>query len=176
MSADNISNLCQNVPDSLFPRLCVNAYTIIQNLDNSTSSQACSFISAIYTEAHDTRSLYSLDLKRFHTSVIPLILYRILGSDGYIETQWSFTRPLFPLVLHDLEWFQAYLVHLVQTQPPECQESIQKIIFGLLQGIEDSALSAKNRDKFTANVEAAKRNLRAENLSIQFSDSMQFQI
>ncbi|KAJ3348012.1 Exportin 7 [Kappamyces sp. JEL0680] len=173
MTSDNIAYLSSGIPDALFARLCMNSYAIIQNLDNSTSSQACTFISAIYTEMHDSKKLYSLDPQRFHTSIIPLILYRILGSDTYIETQWSFTRPLFPLVLYDVEWFHAYLNHLVQIQPPECQDSLHKILFGLMSGIEDQSLSSKNRDKFTSNVETVKRSLRAESLSIQF-DSIRF--
>lgn len=168
MTSDFMPYLMSRMDEGLFSQIALNTYHILQNVDNNTSSQACTFVSAVYTEMNATKSLYKVNPGQLHKSLIPLILYRLLGSDVYIETQWSFTRPLFPLVLFDLDWFQMYLNHLVQSQPQTSQEALQKVLFGIMNGIEDNTLSSKNRDRFTSNVENVKRNLRSDSLVIDF--------
>jgi hypothetical protein len=63
-----------------------------------------------------------------------------------------------------------YLNHLVQSHPQSSQESLQKILLDLMNGIEDGSLSSKNRDRFTSNIEAVKRNIRSNSISIDFRD------
>lgn len=119
--------LCYGLEESLFVQLMSNTYRTVENLDNSISSQACTFLSAVATEVSAKKRFYSVESVDVLRCFIPLVMYRILGSDVYVETQWSFTRPLFSLVLCQLEWFEAYLSDLIQRQAPEIQEPLQNV-------------------------------------------------
>ena len=160
--------LTSTIDEGLFGQLVLNSYRILEKLDNSTSSQACTFIASVYTEMNSTKRLFTVSPGQFHKAAIPLLLNRILNSSN-LETQWSFTRPLLPLILYDIDWFQAYIGHLARSQPGP-SEQLEKILFGILNGIEDQTLSSKNRDRFTSNLESIKRNLKSENLVTEFGE------
>ena len=78
MSSDFMPYLMSRIDEGLFAQLALNVYHVLYNIDNNTSSQACTFVSNIYTEMNQSKILYQANPGNFHKSIIPVILYRLL--------------------------------------------------------------------------------------------------
>ncbi|KAG0227723.1 Exportin 7 [Actinomortierella wolfii] len=72
------------------------------------------------------------------------------------SNHWSLSRPLLGLILLDREFFMQYTTMFIHAQLPDRQEQVQKAINSLMENI-DFNLNTTNRDRFTQNVTAFKR-------------------
>ncbi|KAF8970270.1 Exportin 7 [Entomortierella lignicola] len=69
---------------------------------------------------------------------------------------WSLSRPLLGLILLNREFFVEYTESFVRAQLPDRQDRLRQAINLLMEGIE-SNLTTANRDRFTTNVTAFRR-------------------
>ncbi len=125
MTSDYITYLIPTIKQDHFQRLLYNCFKTLENQDNSVSSQACTVVNSIFSAAFDSGGyFYGIETTYQRQKLAQLLFMRILSSE--LETQWSFTRPLLPLILADTEWFTAFLQHLIsiQTQQPEAFEKV----------------------------------------------------
>ncbi|KAF9129906.1 Exportin 7 [Mortierella sp. GBA39] len=72
------------------------------------------------------------------------------------NNHWALSRPLLGLILLNRDFFAEYTSLFVQAQLPDRQEPLQKLVHGLMEGIETN-LSTANRDRFTTNTNAFRR-------------------
>ncbi|KAF9133775.1 Exportin 7 [Mortierella sp. 14UC] len=72
------------------------------------------------------------------------------------NNHWSLSRPLLGLILLSRDFFAEYTSTFVQAQLPDRQEPLQKLVNGLMEGIETN-LTTANRDRFTTNANAFRR-------------------
>ncbi|CAG8800744.1 3124_t:CDS:2, partial [Racocetra persica] len=74
------------------------------------------------------------------------------------QNQWSLSRPLLCLILLNQDYFNKYTENILQHQLPERREALRKAIKTLMEDV-DFNLTAKNRDRFTQNLNTFKREL-----------------
>ncbi|KAG0271184.1 Exportin 7, partial [Linnemannia exigua] len=72
------------------------------------------------------------------------------------NNHWSLSRPLLGLILLNRDFFAEYTNTFVQAQLPDRKEPLQKLVNGLMEGIETN-LTTANRDRFTTNTNAFRR-------------------
>ncbi|KAG0336956.1 Ran-binding protein 17 [Podila humilis] len=72
------------------------------------------------------------------------------------NNHWSLSRPLLGLILLNRKFFVEYTNNLVHAQLPVHQETLQKAVDGIMEGVEVN-LSTQNRDRFTTNITAFRR-------------------
>ncbi|KAF9095535.1 hypothetical protein BGX23_000390 [Mortierella sp. AD031] len=81
-----------------------------------------------------------------------VVLFRVTVFENR-NNHWSLSRPLLGLILLNRDFFAEYTSRFVQGQLPDRQEALQKL---LMEGIETN-LSTTNRDRFTTNATAFRR-------------------
>ncbi|KAH0518485.1 Exportin-7 [Microtus ochrogaster] len=72
------------------------------------------------------------------------------------RNQWSMSRPLLGLILLNEKYFSDLRNSIVNSQPPEKQQAMHLCFENLMEGIERNLLT-KNRDRFTQNLSAFRR-------------------
>jgi exportin-7 len=126
MTSDWMDYLMPTIPYDIFERLSYNVFKILENLDNAVSSQACTIVNSIFTHVLEKGGgFYTIDPSYQRKKLIQILFSRIFTAE--LETQWSFTRPLLPLILCDTEWFAQYLKSLIQMQQPP-YEPYEKVL------------------------------------------------
>jgi hypothetical protein len=115
MTSDAMTYLLPSITLELLDHLISNCYSAMETVDGSIGAQAASIINKIYTEAiNNNGQFYTTNPKHHQRKLLQLVMYRLLNHE--LEVQWSFTRPLLPLILYDSEWFVQYLKFLVSIQ------------------------------------------------------------
>jgi exportin-7 len=126
MTSDWMDYLMPSIPYEIFERLAYNIFKVLDNHDNAVSSQACTIVNSIFTHVLEKGGgFYSIDPTYQRKKLIQVIFTRIFSTE--LETQWSFTRPLLPLILCDTDWFGEYLKNLIQMQQPP-YEPYEKVV------------------------------------------------
>lgn len=74
------------------------------------------------------------------------------------RNQWSMSRPLLGLILLNEEYFNELRQNMVRSQPTEKQAGMALCFDNLMDGVERSLLT-KNRDRFTQNLSAFRRDV-----------------
>ncbi|XP_036913653.1 ran-binding protein 17 isoform X2 [Sturnira hondurensis] len=74
------------------------------------------------------------------------------------RNQWSVSRPLLGLILLHEKYFSELRASLIDSQPLPKQEGLAQCFRNLMEGVEQS-LSVKNRDRFTQNLSAFRRDV-----------------
>ena len=92
--------------------------------------------------------------------LIQEIMSSILNTVMFEEcrNQWSMSRPLLSLILIDPEYFQRFQKRIIELQPSELRTRMEKSFEQLMEGIEQS-VNVRNKDKFTQNLNALRRDL-----------------
>ncbi|KAG0329913.1 hypothetical protein BGZ99_010024 [Dissophora globulifera] len=84
-----------------------------------------------------------------------MVLFQVITFENR-SNQWSLARAMLGLILLNGESFQEYTARFVRAQLPDRQEQLQKAVDMLMQDVENN-LTAANRDKFTTNASAFRR-------------------
>eukprot|EP00668_Euglena_longa_P031811 GGOE01041069.1.p1 GENE.GGOE01041069.1~~GGOE01041069.1.p1 ORF type:complete len:1066 (-),score=423.60 GGOE01041069.1:257-3454(-) len=97
-----------------------------------------------------------------HFSMDPELFVRLLNtifSSLLYEdcaNQWAMSRPMLPLILIGPQYFDDYQRKLIASISPDKQPILQEAFAKLMEGVEQ-ALEPSNRDKFTQNLTAFRR-------------------
>jgi hypothetical protein len=127
MTSDWMPYLMPTITSDCFAQLMLNLFRTLENQDNAISSQACTVANSIFSVVYEKNGqFYGIDTTYYQQKITQIILARIFTTD--LETQWSFTRPLLPLILCNGDWFTAYLEHVVSLQSPP-SDTHQKVYF-----------------------------------------------
>ncbi|KAF9361320.1 hypothetical protein BGX34_007211 [Mortierella sp. NVP85] len=84
-----------------------------------------------------------------------MVLFKAVTYENR-SNHWSLSRPLLGLILLNREFYSEYVMRFVQAQLPDRQEQVQKAVDGLMEEVGNN-LTAGNRDRFTANATAYRR-------------------
>ncbi|KAG0306797.1 Exportin 7 [Linnemannia gamsii] len=84
-----------------------------------------------------------------------VVLFNVVVFENR-NNHWALSRPLLGLILLNRDFFTEYTNTFVQAQLPDRQEPLQKLVSGLMEGIETN-LTTANRDRFTTNANAFRR-------------------
>ncbi|RCI05216.1 Exportin 7, partial [Rhizopus stolonifer] len=79
--------------------------------------------------------------------------------------QWSLSRPLYPLIILERDYVFKYIAAVVENQLPERRSIVTTILNGLLDGI-NYTLSTRDRERFTHNVSAFRKPLKAHSIKL----------
>ncbi|XP_077169023.1 ran-binding protein 17 [Paroedura picta] len=88
--------------------------------------------------------------------MMSILMNTIIFED--CRNQWSVSRPLLGLILLNEKYFGELRASLINTQPANKQEVLQQCFQNLMEGVEQNLL-VKNRDRFTQNVSAFRRDM-----------------
>uniref|UniRef100_A0A2K5NWS3 Exportin 7 n=1 Tax=Cercocebus atys TaxID=9531 RepID=A0A2K5NWS3_CERAT len=99
-----------------------------------------------------------LHIMQQHPEMIQQIFFTVLNIIIFEDcrNQWFFFRPLLGLILLNEKYFFFLRNSIVNSQPPEKQQAIFLCFENLMEGIERNLLT-KNRDRFTQNLSAFRR-------------------
>ncbi|KAJ2721010.1 hypothetical protein GGI07_004249 [Coemansia sp. Benny D115] len=157
-------------------RLCVEAF---DHAETSVSSAACSVIDGLLTAAIEGgnggggggsgsgpgRFRALVELVRGRPDIIKYLLRTMLNVVLFEDrpNDWSFSRPLFCLIVLDGEFALQYTSQIVQYQAPERRDDLVKALKDLFSAAE-FVLTVSNRDSFTQALTAYRREVTAKNL------------
>ncbi|KAG8141134.1 hypothetical protein E2320_006805 [Naja naja] len=96
----------------------------------------------------------NLDTLHLKQLMLSTVLNIIIFED--CRNQWSMSRPLLGLILLNEKYFSDLRNSIVNSQPPEKQQAMHLCFENLMEGIERNLLT-KNRDRFTQNLSAFRR-------------------
>ncbi|PIN99540.1 hypothetical protein AB205_0221830 [Aquarana catesbeiana] len=99
-----------------------------------------------------------LHIMQQHPEMIQQMLSTVLNIIIFEDcrNQWSMSRPLLGLILLNEKYFAELRNSIVSSQPPEKQQAMHLCFENLMEGIEGNLLT-KNRDRFTQNLSAFRR-------------------
>uniref|UniRef100_A0A673T5F5 Exportin 7 n=1 Tax=Suricata suricatta TaxID=37032 RepID=A0A673T5F5_SURSU len=99
-----------------------------------------------------------LHIMQQHPEMIQQMLSTVLNIIIFEDcrNQWSMSRPLLGLILLNGKYFSDLRNSIVNSQPPEKQQAMHLCFENLMEGIERNLLT-KNRDRFTQNLSAFRR-------------------
>ncbi|CAH2275086.1 exportin-7 isoform X2 [Pelobates cultripes] len=99
-----------------------------------------------------------LHIMQQHPEMIQQMLSTVLNIIIFEDcrNQWSMSRPLLGLILLNEKYFSDLRSSIVSSQPPEKQQAMHLCFENLMEGIERNLLT-KNRDRFTQNLSAFRR-------------------
>ncbi|KAF9970123.1 Exportin 7 [Actinomortierella ambigua] len=97
---------------------------------------------------------YILTDKRLLNYLFVNLFYVVVFENR--SNHWSLSRPLLGLILLDRDFFVRYTTMFIHAQLPDRQEQVQKAVSSLMENI-DFNLTTTNRDRFTQNTTAFKR-------------------
>ncbi|XP_030057838.1 exportin-7 isoform X3 [Microcaecilia unicolor] len=99
-----------------------------------------------------------LHIMQQHPDMIQQMLSTVLNIIIFEDcrNQWSMSRPLLGLILLNEKYFSDLRNSIVNSQPPEKQQAMHLCFENLMEGIERNLLT-KNRDRFTQNLSAFRR-------------------
>uniref|UniRef100_A0A5S6M643 Insulin-induced gene 1 protein n=1 Tax=Xenopus tropicalis TaxID=8364 RepID=A0A5S6M643_XENTR len=99
-----------------------------------------------------------LHIMQQHPEMIQQMLSTVLNIIIFEDcrNQWSMSRPLLGLILLNEKYFSDLRSSIVSSQPPEKQQAMHLCFENLMEGIEGNLLT-KNRDRFTQNLSAFRR-------------------
>lgn len=163
MTYEYLPSLCAAMNEPLFEHILFTCYKAIETEDSSISSQALTIVNHIFTHSIESKNFFGCDPLKEHRKLLQLIFTRVFLQD--LETQWSFTRALLPLILFDLDFFMYYLNHLESMQQE--REKVHTVLVGLVDGIGKD-LGVKNRDLFTRTIDTTKRQIQQQGLGLTF--------
>ncbi|KAJ1894654.1 hypothetical protein LPJ66_005063 [Kickxella alabastrina] len=147
-------------------RLCVEAF---DHAETAVSSAACSVIDGVLTaaiEGTDSGKFQDLvKLVRGRSDIIKYLLRTMLNVVLFEDrpNDWSFSRPLFCLIVLDGEFALQYTSQIVQYQPTERRDDLIKALKDLLSAAE-FVLTVSNRDSFTQALTHYRREVTSKNL------------
>ncbi|KAJ2849181.1 hypothetical protein GGI22_005582, partial [Coemansia erecta] len=147
-------------------RLCVEAF---DHAETSVSSSACSVIDSILTAALEDMSASKqsrvVELVQQRKDVVVYLLKTMLNIVLFEDrpNDWSFSRPLFCLIVLDRELALQHTSQVVQYQPPERRDDLVMALKDLLSAT-DFVLSTNNRDEFTQALSQYRREVTSKNL------------
>ncbi|KAJ1944041.1 hypothetical protein GGF37_002377, partial [Kickxella alabastrina] len=147
-------------------RLCVEAF---DHAETAVSSAACSVIDGVLTaaiEGTDSGKFQDLaKLVRKRSDIIKYLLRTMLNVVLFEDrpNDWSFSRPLFCLIVLDGEFALQYTSQIVQYQPTERRDDLIKALKDLLSAAE-FVLTVSNRDSFTQALTHYRREVTSKNL------------
>ncbi|KAJ1906505.1 hypothetical protein LPJ81_001316 [Coemansia sp. IMI 209127] len=147
-------------------RLCVEAF---DHAETAVSSSACSVIDNILTAALENISASKqsrvVDLVQQRKDVVVYLLKTMLNIVLFEDrpNDWSFSRPLFCLIVLDRDLALQHTSHVVQYQPTERRDDLVVALKGLLSATE-FVLSTNNRDEFTQALSQYRREVTSKNL------------
>ena len=163
ITGDSMQYLLSSITPEIFDDLLTNCFQAIETMDDSSASNACAIINKIFSDAIENGGkFFAINPDLHHQKFVQLIMSRIYTDS--LESQWSFTRPMLPLIFYQGEWFVGYMNLIMSLNE---NEKVREIMNGLLVGV-DSTLSIKNRDTLTRNIDATKRSLESNGLRIVF--------
>ncbi|KAJ2784420.1 hypothetical protein H4R18_001130 [Coemansia javaensis] len=147
-------------------RLCVEAF---DHAETTVSSSACTVIDSVLSaaiEGAETGRVADLAaLVHRRTDIVQYLLRTILNIVLFEDrpNDWSFSRPLFCLMVLDREFALQHTAQIVQYQPPERRDALVAALKELLSAAE-YVLTTKNRDLFTQALTHYRREATAKNL------------
>ncbi|KAJ2798242.1 hypothetical protein H4R21_004010, partial [Coemansia helicoidea] len=147
-------------------RLCVEAF---DHAETAVSSSACSVIDGVLTAAIDGaeagRAAELVGLVRRRSDVTQYLLQTILNIVLFEDrsNDWSFSRPLFCLMVLDREFALQHTTRIVQYQPAERRGDLVAALNELLSAA-DYELTTKNRDAFTTALAHYRKEVAVKNL------------
>lgn len=122
MTGDSMMYLLTSITPAIFNSLMTNCFQAIQMLDDSNASQACSIVNKIFSDSIEHNGkFFNIDGNVHHEKFLQLITTRIFTES--LESQWSFTRPMLPLILYQGDWFVQYMNILIQGN-----EKLQEVV------------------------------------------------
>ncbi|KAI9232503.1 MAG: hypothetical protein BYD32DRAFT_428231 [Podila humilis] len=133
---------------------------MIDSLDSSLTLDLNAYLSANKMSGGSDRQTahwlveYVMSNKEI-LSFLFLAIFQVVAFENR-PNHWSLSRPLLGLILLNREFFVEYINSLVQAQLPVHREALQKAVDGILEGVEVN-LSTQNRDRFTTNITAFRR-------------------
>ncbi len=146
---------------NIFSMLCNSLLDGLYNLDKNLSSLAASAIDELATyqflqvkRKKKDSSFVKLEvllnenaetLRSMMTSIFILILFE--GATNL----WSFSRPLFSLILIQEAQFSDFAQQLINSQPAQHQQEVREGFARLMEDVRP-VLENRNRDKFTQNL------------------------
>ncbi|KAJ1731660.1 hypothetical protein LPJ61_002425 [Coemansia biformis] len=147
-------------------RLCVEAF---DHAETPVSSNACSVIDGVLTAAIEGAEAGRADelvaLVRGRSDVTQYLLRTILNIVLFEDrpNDWSFSRPLFCLMVLDREFALQHTGQVVQYQPAERRDDLVAALKELLSAT-DYVLTTKNRDAFTNALAHYRKEVAVKNL------------
>ncbi|KAJ2813302.1 hypothetical protein H4S07_000787 [Coemansia furcata] len=151
-------------------RVCVEAF---DHAETAVSSSACGVIDGVLTAAIEHEGSDVANLVRARSADITTYLLRTMLNIVLFEDRpndWSFSRPLFCLILLDTQFALQYTSQIVQYQPAERREDLIKALKELLSSTE-FVLTTTNRDRFTQALTQYRREVAAKNLILMVPTS-----
>ncbi|KAJ1760877.1 hypothetical protein LPJ77_002467 [Coemansia sp. RSA 2523] len=147
-------------------RLCVEAF---DHAETAVSSAACSVIDGLLTAAIECadagRSQKLVELVQARPDITQHLLKTMLNIVLFEDrpNDWSFSRPLFCLMVLHREFALQYTSQIVQYQPVERRGDLIAALKDLLSSTE-LVLTTANRDAFTQALTHYRREVTAKNL------------
>ncbi|KAJ2311529.1 hypothetical protein H4R23_004995, partial [Coemansia sp. Cherry 401B] len=153
--------------------LCVEAF---DHAETAVSSAACSVIDGLLTAAIDGadtgHSAALVELVHSRPDITQHLLRTMLNIVLFEDrpNDWSFSRPLFCLMVLHREYALQYTGQVVQYQPPERRDDLVAALKDLLASTE-LVLTTANRDAFTQALTQYRRQVTAKNLNLMVPSS-----
>ncbi|KAJ2225022.1 hypothetical protein IWW45_007967 [Coemansia sp. RSA 485] len=147
-------------------RLCVEAF---DHAETTVSSHACSVIDSVLTSAIEgTDSGKHANLVRLVRDRPDIVKYLLRTTLNIVlfedrPNDWSFSRPLFCLIVLDGDSALQHTSQIVQYQPDERREELIKALKDLFSAA-DFVLTTSNRDSFTQALTHYRREVTSKNL------------
>lgn len=171
MTGEYMPYLLSDITEPVLNQLLMNCFKLIENQDNSTSTQATVIVNQIFTKVHNdpAHTFFSLNVESHAHNFCQLLFYRLFNFE--LDTQWSLTRPFLPVILYNVDYFHAYTSKLIsiQTDRLPTETSWAQILYGIMKELEYD-LNVRTRDKSTNNIDNVKRSLKSLGVSLIFDD------
>jgi exportin-7 len=168
LSLDHMDFLSQLDPE-VFMYIMQSVSEGLTSLDAMISTNCCSSLDHILTfvfkriqkksksslqttPLEQTLQLRPEIMRKMMTDILNIIMYEDCRN------QWSMSRPLLPLLLLNDEFYQTFRDGVISLQPPPKQAPFAVCFDNLRDGIECNLLQ-KNRDRFTQNLTAFRREM-----------------
>ncbi|KAJ3269350.1 Ran-binding protein 17 [Terramyces sp. JEL0728] len=171
MTGEYMPYLLPDITETVLNQLLMNCFKVIENHDNSTSTQAAVIVNQIFSKVHSdaTHTFFSLNVESHAHNFCQLLFYRLFNFE--LDTQWSLTRPFLPVILFNVDYFHAYTSKIIsiQTDRLPSETSWAQVLYGIMKELEYD-LNVRTRDKFTNNVDNVRRSLKSLGVSLIFDD------
>ncbi|KAJ3261603.1 Ran-binding protein 17 [Boothiomyces macroporosus] len=145
MTGEYMPYLLSDITEPVLNQLLMNCFKLIENQDNSTSTQATVIVNQIFTKVHNdpAHTFFSLNVESHAHNFCQLLFYRLFNFE--LDTQWSLTRPFLPVILYNVDYFHAYTSKLIsiQTDRLPTETSWAQILYGIMKELEYDLNSQK---------------------------------
>ncbi|KAJ2375652.1 hypothetical protein IW150_002428 [Coemansia sp. RSA 2607] len=148
-------------------RVCVEAF---DHAETAVSSAACSVIDGVLTAALEGTADSSkhpvvVKLMRQRPDIVEYLLRTMLNIVLFEDrpNDWSFSRPLFCLIVLNGDFALQYTSQIMQYQAAERQEDLVKALKDLFSSTE-FVMAVSNRDAFTQALTQYRREVTSKNL------------